>query len=65
MGLVYANIELVNAGDIFFAQKGTTNAVVLPGADKILLGVIPIEDMDVDAKQEKLIVNPETLKNHD
>ncbi len=130
MGLVYANIELVNAGEIFLAQKGyikltevkrmnvnalvdsgastltinerikiqldlielderevvladgsrqklkvvgpieirfenrktTTNAVVLPGADKILLGVIPIEDMDIliDAKQEKLIVNPGT-----
>ena len=46
----------------FENRKTTTNAVVLPGADKILLGVIPIEDMDVliDAKQEKLIVNPKT-----
>jgi clan AA aspartic protease len=130
MGLVYADIELVNAGEIFLAQKGyikptevkrmnvnalvdtgastltinenikiqldlieldereviladgsrqklpivgpieirfenrktTTSAVVVPGADKILLGVIPIEDMDIliDARQEKLIINPKT-----
>jgi len=130
MGLIYANVELVNAGEIFLAHKGyikpnevkrmnvnvlvdtgastltinenikiqldlieldereviladgsrqkltivgpieirfenrktITNAAVLPSADKILLGVIPIEDMDIliDAKQEKLIVNPKT-----
>ena len=34
--------------------------MVLPGDAEVLLGAIPLEDMDVviDPKQQKLIVNP-------
>ena len=128
MGLVYAEIELVNSGDVYSAQKGyiqvdavkrlpvkalvnsgaymlainesikiqldlqrvdeqvaeladgsqvkleivgpieirfenrrtNVDAMVLPGNSEVLLGSIPMEDMDVliDPKQQKLIVNP-------
>ena len=128
MGLVYAEIELVNSGDVYSAQKGyiqtdavkrlpvkalvdsdaymlainesikiqldlqkvdeqvaeladgsqvkleivgpveirfknrraNVDAMVLPGDSEVLLGSIPMEDMDVliDPKQQKLIVNP-------
>lgn len=36
--------------------------MVMPGDAEALLGVIPMEDMDVvvDPKQQRLIVNPET-----
>lgn len=36
--------------------------MVLPGNSEILLGSIPMEDMDVliDPKQQKLIINPLT-----
>jgi hypothetical protein len=35
-------------------------AIVLPGDAEILLGAIPMEDMDVliDPRQQKLVVNP-------
>lgn len=128
MGLVYAEIELVNSGDIYSARKGyiqqdavkrvqvtalvdsgaymlaineqiktqldlekvdeqvaeladgsrikleivgpievrfenrraNVDAMVLPGDSEVLLGAIPMEDMDVliDPKQQRLIVNP-------
>ena len=37
------------------------HALVLPGADEILLGVIPLEEMDViiDPFSEKLVVHPD------
>jgi hypothetical protein len=37
-------------------------AVVLPGTAEVLLGSIPLEDLDVviDPKQQRLIVNPES-----
>ena len=36
--------------------------MVLPGDAEVLLGSIPMEDMDVliDPKQQRLIVNPES-----
>ena len=36
--------------------------MVLPGNSEVLLGSIPMEDMDVliEPKQQTLIVNPET-----
>ena len=37
------------------------NALVLPGNNEVLLGAIPMEDMDViiDPKKQTLEVNPE------
>lgn len=45
----------------FANRQTTTNALVLPGNSKPLLGAIPIEDLDViiDSKNGELIVNPD------
>ncbi|HEX6622407.1 MAG TPA: hypothetical protein VF064_01750, partial [Pyrinomonadaceae bacterium] len=42
-------------------RAATVRAIVLPGNAEPLLGVIPMEDMDVvvDPKQQRLVVNPE------
>lgn len=44
----------------FENRKTTVNAVVLPEEKDVLLGAIPMEDMDViiDPKQQVLMVNP-------
>jgi clan AA aspartic protease len=44
--------------DIHWENRDTTcRAVVIPGADKVLLGAIPLEDMDliVDPKRQQLV----------
>ena len=54
-------VEIVGPVEIRFENRSTTvRAVVLPGNSEILLGAIPMEDMDVliDPKQQKLLVNP-------
>lgn len=54
-------LEIVGPVEIRFENRSTTvRAAVLPGNAEILLGSIPMEDMDVliDPKQQKLIVNP-------
>jgi clan AA aspartic protease len=47
---------------IYFENRfAGCNALVLPGADEILLGVIPLEEMDViiDPTTQKLSVHPD------
>lgn len=54
-------LDVVGPVEIRFENRSTTvRAIVLPGDAEILLGSIPLEDMDVliDPKQQKLIVNP-------
>ena len=54
--------EIVGPVDIRFGNRATTvRALMLPGSREPLLGVIPMEDMDVviDPRQQRLIVNPE------
>ncbi|MGI8654798.1 MAG: retroviral-like aspartic protease family protein [Pyrinomonadaceae bacterium] len=54
-------LEVVGPIEIRFENRRTTvDAMVLPGDTEILLGSIPMEDMDVliDPKQGRLIVNP-------
>ncbi|UCH98139.1 MAG: clan AA aspartic protease [Candidatus Aminicenantes bacterium] len=56
-------LDVVGPVEIRFEnRRANVDAIVLPGDSKILLGVIPMEDMDVvvDPKQQKLIVNPES-----
>ncbi|MBC6421074.1 MAG: retroviral-like aspartic protease family protein [Hormoscilla sp. SP5CHS1] len=56
-------LEIVGPVDVQFENRSTTvRAMVLPGDSEVLLGSIPMEDMDVliDPKQQKLIVNPES-----
>jgi len=53
--------EVVGPVEVHFENRSTTTrAVVLPGAEEVLLGSIPLEDLDVviDPKQQRLIVNP-------
>lgn len=55
-------LEVVGPVEIRFENRSTTvRAIVLPGNSEVLLGAIPMEDMDVliDPKQQKLVVNPE------
>lgn len=54
-------LEIVGPVDIRFANRETTvRAMVLPGDAEVLLGSIPMEDMDVliDPKRQELVVNP-------
>lgn len=53
--------EIVGPVEVRFENRRTTvDAMVFPNNAEVLLGVIPMEDMDVliDPKQQKLIVNP-------
>ena len=53
--------EIVGPVDLYFKNRSTTcRALVLPGATEVLLGAIPLEDLDVliDPKSQQLIVNP-------
>jgi clan AA aspartic protease len=45
----------------FKNRQCNINAMILPGENEPLLGVIPLEDMDVliDPKRQELIVNPD------
>jgi len=56
-------VELEVAGPVevrFANRRASVDAVVLPGDVEVLLGAIPMEEMDVlvDPKQERLILNP-------
>jgi len=54
-------LEIVGPVEVRFENRATTvRAMVLPGDAEVLLGSIPMEDMDVliDPKQQRLVVNP-------
>lgn len=54
-------VEVVGPVDVRFENRSTTvRAIVMPGDAEVLLGAIPMEDMDVliDPRQQKLVVNP-------
>ncbi|MDR2117695.1 MAG: clan AA aspartic protease [Planctomycetaceae bacterium] len=56
--------EVVGPIDIRFKNRHTvTSSLVLPTADEVLLGVIPLEGMDViiDPKKQELALPPERL----
>ncbi len=56
-------VDIVGPVEVRFENRRVTaDAMVLPDATEILLGVIPMEGMDVmiDPKRQKLIVNPKT-----
>jgi len=55
-------VEIVGPVDIRFESRSTTcRAVVLPGDTEVLLGAIPMEDMDViiDPRNQQLKVPPD------
>jgi len=54
--------DIVGPVDVFFKTRATTcRAIVFPGDCEVLLGAIPLEDMDVliDLKNNELILPPE------
>jgi clan AA aspartic protease len=54
-------VEVVGPVEVRFENRRTSvDAIVLPGDAEVLLGAIPMEDMDVlvDPRQQKLVVNP-------
>ena len=54
-------LDVVGPVEIRFEnRRATADAMVLPGDAEILLGSIPMEDLDVqiDPRQQRLIVNP-------
>jgi clan AA aspartic protease len=54
-------LEVVGPIEIRFEnRRSSVDAMVLPGDAEVLLGSIPMEDMDVliDPKQQRLVVNP-------
>jgi clan AA aspartic protease len=54
-------VKIVGPVEVHFENRSTSvRAVVLPGDAEVLLGAIPMEDMDVlvDPRQGKLVVNP-------
>ena len=56
-------LEVVGPVEIRFEnRRANVDAIVLPGDSEILLGAIPMGDMDVtiDPKRQQLIVNPES-----
>lgn len=52
MGLIYADLELISV----------CNAAVLPGETEVLLGSVPMEDMDLVLypQEERMDINPAT-----
>lgn len=56
-------LDIVGPVDVRFKNRATTcRGMVLPGDSEILLGSIPMEDMDllIDPKHQQLILNPQT-----
>jgi clan AA aspartic protease len=56
-------LEIVGPVEVRFENRATTcRAMVLPGKAEILLGSLPMEDMDVlvNPREQRLIVNPES-----
>ena len=54
-------VDIVGPVEVRFENRRTTvDALVLPSDSEVLLGAIPMEDMDVliDPRQQKLVVNP-------
>lgn len=54
-------VDVVGPIEVRFQNRRTTvDALVFPGDAEVLLGAIPMEDMDVliDPKRQKLVVNP-------
>ena len=56
-------LDIAGPVDVRFENRTTTvRAMVLPGELEVLLGAIPLEDMDVvvDPRRQKLLVNPDS-----
>jgi clan AA aspartic protease len=55
-------LDVVGPVEVRFENRYTNcNALVLPGENQVLLGAIPMEDMDVliHPREQRLVVNPD------
>jgi hypothetical protein len=61
-------VDIVGPVEVRFEDRTTSvRALVLPDAEEVLLGAIPLEGLDViiDPLRERLLVNPpETTKSY-
>ena len=56
------DMDIVGPIEVHFENRSATcNAMVIPGDNEVLLGAIPMEEMDVmiHPKENRLIVNPD------
>lgn len=56
-------VDMVGPVEVRFENRSTiVKAIVLPGAEEVLLGAIPLEGLDVfiDPANERLVVNPKS-----
>ena len=56
-------LPVVSNVEIRFGNRSTTcRAIVLPGDSEVLLGAIPLEDLDVviNSRRQELVINPES-----
>ena len=56
-------VDMVGPVEVRFENRSTiVKAIVLPGAEDVLLGAIPLEGLDVfiDPVRERLVVNPKS-----
>jgi len=56
-------VDMVGPVEVRFENRSTiVKAIVLPGAEQVLLGAIPLEGLDVfiDPINERLVVNPKS-----
>jgi clan AA aspartic protease len=56
-------LDVVGPVEVRFEnRRANVDAMVLPGDSEVLLGAIPMEDLDVlvDPKRQQLVVNPES-----
>lgn len=56
-------VDMVGPIEVRFENRSTiVKAIVLPGAEQVLLGAIPLEGLDVfiDPINERLVVNPKS-----
>jgi clan AA aspartic protease len=59
---VHEKCDLVGPVEVRFSNRSTScRAIVIPGANEVLLGVIPLEAMDVmiDPCSQQLVVHPD------
>ena len=57
-----STVDVVGPVEVRFEnRRATVDAIIVPGNTGPLLGVIPMEDLDVvvDPRQQRLVVNPE------
>src|SRR5215510_15702194 len=62
----WLDVDIVGPVEVRFEDHFTTvTAIILPGTSEVLLGAFPLQGLDafIDAKRERLLVNPDSPDN--